>query len=92
MRGLWTNETKKLALSVADGNPGALRVIDELLWFSKWFEMMQWCKSNLKGENLWMKYKDDFHCQSDLLGHWIQEQMWENNNKVEVKPYIYKNT
>lgn len=90
MRGLWTEETKNLALNVADGNPGALRVVDELLYFTKWFEMMKWCKKNLKGSDLWVKYKDDFKCQSDKLGYWIQEKIWEENNKVGVKPYIPK--
>ena len=88
MRGLWTEETKNLALSVSDGNPGALRVIDELLHFTKWFEMMKWCEKNLRGSNLWAKYKDDFKCQSDILGHWIQKKMREEDEKTGVKQYL----
>ena len=38
MRGLWTKETKELAEKVINGNSGAMRVVDELLWFSDWFE------------------------------------------------------
>ena len=75
MHGIWTEETKDIAVKVADGNPGALRVIGELLWFTKWFKMMSWCKDNLKGPDLWEKYKDVYHGDSHKLGLWIQEQM-----------------
>lgn len=75
MRGLWTEETKNLALEVAQGNPGALRVIDELLWFTDWFDMMKWCAKNLRGSKLWEKYKDEFHEDAHSLGKWIQEQI-----------------
>jgi hypothetical protein len=90
MRGLWTEETQQLALKVASGNPGALRVIDELLSFSKWYQMMQWCEKNLKGSDLWAKYKDEFHQDSDLLGYWIQQRIWEDEGKHTIKPYFPK--
>lgn len=81
MNGLWTEETKNLALDVSNGNMGALRVINELLHFTKWFEMMKWCKDNLTGAELWIKYKDEFNCDNNNLGKWIQEQI-EKDNKA----------
>ena len=75
MRGLYTDETKQLVMDVAQGNPGAFRVIDELCYFTKWYDMMQWCKAHLSGADLWEKYKDDFHEEWHPLGEWIQRQM-----------------
>lgn len=81
MRGVWTEDTKNLVIEVSQGNPGALRVIDELLWFSDWYKMMTWCKENdLCVPNLWIKYKDEFHCDSFKLGNWINKQRYRKNN------------
>lgn len=85
MNGLWTEETKNLALSVADGCIGALQIINELLYFSKWFGMMKWCEKNLKGSELWKKYKDNFNCQFMDLGYWIKKKMCEEDKKVGDK-------
>ena len=67
--------SNRLILEVAKGNVGALRVIKELMYFSKWFEMMQWCASNLSGASLWKKYKDDFHYDIMKLGGFIQDEI-----------------
>jgi|WetSurMetagenome_2_1015567.scaffolds.fasta_scaffold1381910_2 hypothetical protein len=66
---------EQLILEVAKGNPGAIVIIGRLQYFSKWYDMMQWCRDNLVGEYLWMKYKDDFHYDIMALGNFIQEQM-----------------
>ena len=68
-------EAEKIVISVSQGNPGALRVAMELMYFSKWYSMMQWCEKNLKGSDLWVKYKDVFHCDVIALGTWIQLEM-----------------
>lgn len=68
-------ELEQLVLDVARNNPGAITVIKELLWFTKWFDMMNWCKDNLNGSALWEKYKDEFHYDSTKLGYWIQDKM-----------------
>lgn len=87
MKGLWTEETKKLAMDVAKGNPGALRVIDELLWYSDWFKMMQWCKeNNMVGADLWMKYKDEFGQDVYKLGDWIKKQIYFSIPKEKRSP------
>ena len=68
-------QTEDLIFDVCKGNPGALRVVMELMWFTDWFKMMQWCKIHLAGANLWIKYKDELQQDSMSLGYWIQEQM-----------------
>lgn len=80
-----TEETEQLAIDVSKGNPGAVRVIVELLWFSDWVKMMKWCKDNLSGADLWEAYKDDFDMSVYKLGEWIQHQM-SLSQKGQVKP------
>lgn len=51
-----------LALEVAQGNPGALSVIRQLMWYSKWHEMMRYMlKNKIVGPEVWVLYKDKFH-------------------------------
>jgi hypothetical protein len=83
MRGYWTDETKQLALDVAKGNAGALRVIDELMWFTRWAEMMKWCKDNLSGTALWEKYKDECNCDYHRLGVWIEKEMFNTIKPIK---------
>ena len=76
------NETMKLITSVAQGNPGAMIVIRELMWFSKWFQMMCWAdEAGLTGSKLWEKYKDEFHQDWHALGEWMQEEMRREANR-----------
>ena len=86
MKGLYTEETKQLCIDVAKGNPGALRVIDELTWFSNWYKMMVYCKKFCNGANLWMKYKDDFGCDIMALGDWLNNKLIEP--KYQLIDYI----
>jgi hypothetical protein len=75
----------ELVVEVAKGNPGALSVIKELAWFSRWFEIMTWCKDNLSGHLLWGKYKDEFHCNAINLGRWIETQIEARDARAEAK-------
>lgn len=85
MRGLWTKETMDLAIAVGNGNPGALRVIDELLWFSDWFKMMEWCRDNgFTGSKLWEQYKDVFGQDFMMLGDWIKKHMWQDEKEMAI--------
>lgn len=85
MRGLWTEETKKLALDVAKGNPGALTVIDQLLYYSDWFQMMEWCRDNgFTGSKLWEQYKDVFGQDFSMLADWIHKHMFQDAQELKT--------
>lgn len=76
MRGLYTEEARALLFSVAAGNPGAMRVADELTYFSDWPDMMLFlAKHGPRGADLWVLYKD-VHKQNALAtGDDIHQQM-----------------
>lgn len=78
--------SEDLIMSVGKGNPGAFVVIKELMWFTKWYQMMVWCKDNLSGADLWEKYKDIFHQDSNALGLWIEKEMIKDTHPDERKP------
>lgn len=66
-------EIKKLVLRVADGNPGAMRVIEELTWFNRWSEMLRWLELyKYTGAELWTLYKDEYHENWSALGQQIE--------------------
>lgn len=67
------DSTMKLITEVAEGNPGAMRVIKELQWFTKWFDMMLCLKRhNMTGGKLWELYKDKHHESWSALGKEIE--------------------
>lgn len=73
-----------LILEVAQGNPGALTVIRELQWFSRWEKMLRYFKEiGLVGGELWAKYKDEYHQSIHDFGHAIDKEMWENEPKPQ---------
>lgn len=68
-------------MKVAEGNPGALRVISELEWFSQWEAMMEYChKRGIVGPELWIMYKDQFGCDSHALGEHLLQMMARAKN------------
>lgn len=70
------DKMKNISKEVADGNPGAWRVVQELMWFSRWYEMMQWLKiKGITGSKLWMLYKDEHNQDKFKTGDYIQKQM-----------------
>lgn len=72
---MFDEETKKLVMRVADGNPGALTVIKELLWFTKWHEMIRCLEEiNLTGSELWRTVKDEYGGDSMAFGHWLDAE------------------
>lgn len=81
-----TQETAQLVQNVAQGNPGALTVIRELCWFTRWYEMMCWCRATgFVGPKIWEKYKDEFHQDWHALGEWMQEQMRNDANRRDPR-------
>lgn len=84
-------EAMQLALSVSQGNPGAITVIRELMWFTKWESMMQWLlKEGHVGSKLWVLYKDKYKCDSMALGRWIEAKMQPKKSMKKSKiKYIF---
>lgn len=73
---IFTQETAALANAVGQGNPGAHSVVRMLCYFSRWYEMMEFCKeTGLVGPALWLKYKDEFRQDWHALGEQIQVEM-----------------
>ena len=75
---------EKLILEIADGNPGAITVIRELQWFSRWEKMLRYFKEiGLTGGSLWARFKDDYHQSVHDFGHAIEKEMHEREPKKD---------
>jgi hypothetical protein len=71
---------QNLILEVAQGNPGAITVIRELQWFSRWEKMLRYFKeTGLVGGALWAKFKDEYHQSIHDFGHAIDKEIWERD-------------
>jgi hypothetical protein len=54
-------ETQQLVIDVMDGNPGALVIIQRLMYFSTWGSLLYHLKmQGLVGSKLWRVVKDDY--------------------------------
>jgi hypothetical protein len=54
-------EIQQLVLEVMDGNPGALKIIQRLMYFSTWGPLLYHLKrQGLIGSELWRIVKDDY--------------------------------
>lgn len=73
MEGMYTKETAALAMHVADGNPGAIRVIKELEWYSHWYDFMRYLKAmDITGSKVWEIYKDIHKQDIDSMAKWLE--------------------
>ncbi len=53
--------TEQLVMDVMDGNPGALTIIQRLMYFSTWHPLLHHLKSQgLVGSALWRVVHDDY--------------------------------
>lgn len=60
---------KKLVTDVVDNNPGALRVVTELQWFTDYYKILQYLRDEeITGGKLWAYYKDICGCSWERLG------------------------
>lgn len=70
------DSSEKISKEVANGNPGAWRVIQELMYFTKWFDMMLCLKRHgMTGSKLWELYKDKHREDRFALGDEIRRIM-----------------
>ncbi len=54
-------ETQQLVMDVMDGNPGALMIIQRLMYFSTWCPLLNHLKmQGLTGSKLWRIVQDDY--------------------------------
>jgi hypothetical protein len=54
-------ETQQLVIDVMDGNPGALVIIQRLMYFSTWCSLLHHLKMRgLTGSELWRVVQDDY--------------------------------
>jgi hypothetical protein len=54
-------ETQQLVMDVMDGNPGALMIIQRLMYFSTWYPLLYHLKmQGLIGSELWRVVQDDY--------------------------------
>ncbi|ETW94076.1 MAG: hypothetical protein ETSY1_36420 [Candidatus Entotheonella factor] len=54
-------ETQQLVMDVMDGNPGALMIIQRLMYFSTWGRLLSHLKmQGLIGSKLWRVVQDDY--------------------------------
>jgi hypothetical protein len=52
---------QQLILDVMDGNPGALTIIDRLMAFPRWSQLLQHlCHCGLIGSTLWQVVQDEY--------------------------------
>ncbi len=55
------NEKQQLVMDVMDGNPGALTIIQRLMYFTAWYPLLHHLKAKgLVGSALWRAVKDDY--------------------------------
>jgi len=74
--------TKELVRDVSDGNPGALKIVMELGWFSDWFKMLIWLRKNkVIGSRLYEIVNDKFHGDSHSYGEVLQRDMAMEKSK-----------
>lgn len=82
---------ENLITDVSEGNPGSMKVIKELMWFSRWEKMLRYFKDvGLTGGRLWAKVSDEYHLDFHTFGHAIDEEMLkyyhdENHKKIDFK-------
>lgn len=88
---------QELVFEVTKGNPGALTVVRELQWFSRWEKMLRYFKEiGLTGGALWAKCKDEYHLSFHDFGTAIDQEMLkyyaEKNppERVRVKLPLFK--
>lgn len=68
-------ETQQLVIDVMDGNPGALMIIQRLMYFSTWGSLLYHLKmQGLVGSKLWRVVKDDY---AENWCHFVQVQLAE---------------
>ncbi len=86
--------TRKLIEEVSEGNPGALTVIRELMWFSRWEKMLKYFKDiGLTGGKLWAQCSDDYHLDFHAFGIAIDSQMvgfYRGMNTIKIKGRLPK--
>ena len=75
--------TKSLIHDVVNGNPGALKVIHELMYFTEWISIMKYLKrEGIVGPKLWMMYKDEFRMDMMAMGDHINlilyKEIWRS--------------
>lgn len=69
---------KELIDDVTQGNPGAMTVVRELMWFSRWEKMLRYFKEiGLTGGTLWARCSDDYHLSFHDFGHAVDREMSE---------------
>jgi len=79
-------KVKQLILDITQGNLGAMRVVKELQWFSKWFDIMQYCKAEgIIGGKLWELYKDKYKYSAMALGEYLQDEMYKDKRNYPFK-------
>ena len=55
------SNSQQLILDVMDGNPGALTIVDRLMAFPRWGQLLQHlCNCGLIGSTLWQVVQDDY--------------------------------
>lgn len=73
--------------SVSEGNPGTLRCITDLRYFTAWLKMLRWLDQwQIRGELLWDLYADVYHHSTlefgqQLKGHLACESMLLHENE-----------
>ena len=73
---------EELILKIAEGNPGALTVITQLMWYRNWEEMLNWMfKTGLTGSKIWEKYKDEYHESWSDFGDWVQIETYKEKER-----------
>lgn len=77
---------EKIANEIVCGNPGALRVVIELQYFSKWTKILETAKKHgYVGGKLWELYKDKFgHSMMDT-GNFLLDLMRKDEEELRKK-------
>ena len=70
--------TKSLIHDVMAENPGALKVIHELMYFSDWLYIMKYLKrEGIVGSKVWEMYNDEFKRDMISMGDHINEILYK---------------
>ena len=74
---------KKLLTEVGQGNPGAMTVIAELQYFSKWTEILKTAKKHgYVGGKLWELYKNKYGTSTIATGKHLQQLPYHRRRRT----------
>lgn len=73
--------SEQLIMDVSKGNFGALKIIKDMMYYAKWWDMMKLLeKRSIVGEKLYLKVTDEFNGDFMKFGDYLKGEL-QNGKK-----------